>query len=147
MLETALVYRPIIPSCPKCKRGIPDGEGHTFCTAIREWGDDAETEEYGGWCKFFREKKHKKKKGQNMRLKKNMTVFFVEVENDTAYCREGKFLYTSSGGPRGNANIIQADTGKLKKVPRDYVFFTKEAADGFITECVTSFPYLVRGQA
>lgn len=61
MLESALVYRPIIPSCPKCKRGRPDGDGHTFCTAIGEWGDDAETEEYGGWCRFFKEKKHKRK--------------------------------------------------------------------------------------
>ena len=68
MLESALVYRPIIPSCPKCKRGIPDGEGHTFCTAIGEWGDDAETEEHGGWCKFFREKKYKRKKRKKKRI-------------------------------------------------------------------------------
>ena len=147
MLETALVYRPIIPSCPKCKRGIPDGEGHTFCTAIQEWGDDAETEEYGGWCKFFREKKHKKKKGQNMRLKRGTTVSFVEFDGGTVYCREGKFLYTSSGGPRGYANLIQADTGKLKKVKRDLVFFTKKEAEDFINETIEMFPDIARGQA
>ena len=65
MLKCALAYRPIIPSCPKCKRGIPDGEGHTFCTAIQEWGDDEETEEYGGWCKFFCEKKHNHRKAKH----------------------------------------------------------------------------------
>ena len=61
MLETALAYRPIIPDCRKCKRGIPDGVGHTYCTYIREWGDDSEQD---GWCKFFREKKHKRRKGK-----------------------------------------------------------------------------------
>ena len=61
MLKSAMIYKPIEPHCCKCKRGIPDGEGHTFCTAIGEWGDDEETEEYGGWCKFFKEKKHKLK--------------------------------------------------------------------------------------
>lgn len=82
-----------------------------------------------------------------MRLKKNMTVFFVEFENDTAYCREGKFLYTSSGGPTGYANLIQADTGKLKKVKRDYVFFTKKEAEDFINETIEMFPDIARGQA
>lgn len=61
MLKSAIAYRPIIPDCRKCKRSIPDGEGHSFCTAIQEWGDDEETEDYGGWCKFFKEKKHKRK--------------------------------------------------------------------------------------
>ena len=60
-LTTIITHKPILPDCKKCKRGIPDGEGHTFCTAIGEWGDDAETEEYGGWCNFFKEKKHKRK--------------------------------------------------------------------------------------
>ena len=60
-LTSIITFKPILPSCPKCKRGIPDGDGHTFCTAIGEWGDDAETEECGGWCKFFKEKKHKRK--------------------------------------------------------------------------------------
>ena len=82
-----------------------------------------------------------------MRLKRDTTVSFVEVEGGTVYCREGKFLYTSSGGPRGYANLIQKDTGKLKKIPRDYVFSTKEEAEDFISECVASFPHLVRGQA
>ena len=82
-----------------------------------------------------------------MKLKKGMNVSFVEVEGGTVYCREGMFLYTSSGGPRGYANLIQKDTGKLKKIHRDYVFFTKEEAEDFISECVTSFPHLFRRQA
>lgn len=60
MLKSAIIYyHPIIPDCRKCKRGIPDGEGHTFCTAIGEWGDDTEQD---GTCRFFKERKHRKAK-------------------------------------------------------------------------------------
>lgn len=61
MLKSALAYRPIVPDCRKCKRGIPDGEGHTFCTYIREWGDDSEQD---GTCRFFKERKHNRRKAK-----------------------------------------------------------------------------------
>ncbi len=64
-LTSIITFKPIIPDCRKCKRGRPDGEGHTFCTAIHEWGDDSEQD---GWCKFFKEKKHKRKKRKKKRI-------------------------------------------------------------------------------
>jgi hypothetical protein len=55
------VYRPIEHDCAKCKHAKLDGEGHVFCTAIGEWGDLSESI---GWCKFFRENKHKLKRAR-----------------------------------------------------------------------------------
>lgn len=55
----AMIYKPILPDCEKCKRGRLDGEGHVYCTAIGEWGDLSECD---GWCRLFKEKKHKRKR-------------------------------------------------------------------------------------
>lgn len=57
-LTSIIIYKPILPDCEKCKRGKLDYEGHVFCTAIGEWGDLSECD---GWCKFYKEKKHKRK--------------------------------------------------------------------------------------
>lgn len=59
MPEITIVYRHVETDCRKCKRGIHDGMGHTFCTAIRAWGVDSEQ---NGTCKFFSEKKHNRKR-------------------------------------------------------------------------------------